>query len=359
MIYFVSIFSLVFLLSFTDFSKKFSNLGTNISIVLLSMLAGFRNVGGKDFETYRFLYDTGLSIGDTEIGYNFLNTLFHNIGISYNIFLFIISLFSIFVLVKALQKISVYPQLSLLLYIGTYFFFYDMVLNRQMIAISLLLWVMFFWEKNKIYSISLLILAFLFHKSIIIVFPFLLIFEFAKNKKYKWMFLFVLGIILALVITPKDLLDIIITNSFTVNNRLSGYILQQENSLIAYNVEIFEYIKLIIMIFIVIPVWKQLYANKKTLIWLFFYFVGAIFLLWSSKYEIMSRLYIYFDLSFIVLFAYCLEAYIHRFSLSDKQFKFCIYFIVGILAIISVCYRAYNFGDFLSEYQFYFMETLV
>lgn len=358
MSYFLSIFSLVFLLSFTDFSKKFNNFGTNLSIILLSMLAGFRNVGGNDFEAYRFLYDTGLSIGDTEVGYNIVNMFFHNIGISYNMFLFIISFFSIFVLVKALQKISVYPKLSLLLYIGTYFFFYNMVLNRQMVAVSLLLWIIFFWERNKIYSLALLVLAFSFHKSVIIVFPFLLLFEFAKNKKLRWLFLFVLGIILALFITPKDMMDGIISSSLTINNRLSGYILQQENSLMSYNVEIFEYIKLIIMFFIIIPICKKLYADKRTSIWLFFYFIGAIFLIWSSKYEIMSRLYIYFDLSFIILFAYCLETYIKKFLLSDKQFKFYVYFIIGIVAIISVCYRAYNFGDFMSEYQFYFMENL-
>lgn len=358
MSYFLLIFSLVFLLSFTDFSKKFNNFGTNISIILLSMLAGFRNIGGNDFEAYRFLYDTGLSIGDTEVGYNIINTFFHNIGISYNMFLFIISFFSIFVLVKAFQKISVYPKLSLLLYIGTYFFFYNMVLNRQMIAISLLLWIIFFWEKNKIYSLALLFLAFSFHKSIIIIFPFLLIFEFAKNKKFRWMFLFVLGIVLALFITPKDIMDRLVSSSLTVNNRLSGYILQQENSLMAYNVEIFEYIKLIIMVTIIIPIWKELYANTKTLIWLFFYFIGAIFLIWGRQYEIMFRLYIYFDLSFIILFTYCLETYIYKFSLSDKEFKIFMYFVIGIIAIISVFYRAYNFGDFLSEYQFYFMETL-
>ena len=233
-----------------------------------------------------------------------------------------------------------------------------MVLNRQMIAISLLLWIIFFWEKNKIYSLALLFLAFSFHKSIIIISPFLLIFEFAKNKKFRWMFLFVLGIVLALFITPKDIMDRLVSSSLTVNNRLSGYILQQENSLMAYNVEIFEYIKLIIMVTIIIPIWKELYANTKTLIWLFFYFIGAIFLIWGRQYEIMFRLYIYFDLSFIILFTYCLETYIYKFSLSDKEFKIFMYFVIGIIAIISVFYRAYNFGDFLSEYQFYFMETL-
>ena len=89
MSYFLLIFSLVFLLSFTDFSKKFNNFGTNISIILLSMLAGFRNIGGNDFEAYRFLYDTGLSIGDTEVGYNIINTFFHNIGISYILLFYI------------------------------------------------------------------------------------------------------------------------------------------------------------------------------------------------------------------------------------------------------------------------------
>ncbi len=361
MIYFLTICSLVFVLSFTDFSQKFGNLGTNISILLLSMLAGFRNIGGKDFAVYRFFYETGLSIGDTEFGYNFINMFFHNIGISYNMFLFIISFASIFLLIKAFQKISIYPKLSLLLYLGTYFFFYNMVLNRQMIAVSLLLWIIFFWDKNKIYSLLLLFIAFSFHKSIIIILPFLFIFDLAKNKKIIWMALLIIGTILAIFITPQNLMDTIFSGDTMISNRLGGYMQSQENSLVLYNVEFFEYIKLLIMIFIIFPIWKILYMNNKIRIWLFFYFVGIIFLIWSSKYEIMFRLFMYFDLSFIILFPYCLQIYVSKFATSSKQIKFAqtlAYSFVGIIAVISICYRAYNFGNFLSEYQFYFMENL-
>ena len=360
MIYILSIYFLVFLLSFTDFSKKYNNLGVNLSIILLSILAGFRHVGGKDFEAYRYLYETGLSIGKTEVGYNLTNTFFHSIGFSYNIFLFIISFISLYILIKSFQKISIYPKLSLLLYMGTYFFFYNMVLNRQMIAVSLLLWIIFLWDKNKIYSLILLFVAFSFHKSIIIILPFLFIFDLAKNKKYIWMFLFIIGTSLALFVTPQNLMDIIFSGETMVNDRIGGYLLRQENNIVSYNVEIFEYIKLLVMILIIIPITKRLYKDIKTSIWLFFYFIGAIFLIWSSKYEIMFRLFMYFDLSFIILLPYCLEIYLSKLFLSKKQskiIKIFVYCLIGVIAISSIYYRASNFSGF-SEYKFYFMENL-
>jgi hypothetical protein len=227
-----------------------------------------------------------------------------------------------------------------------------------MIAVSLLLWIVFLWNNNKIYSLMLLFIAFSFHKSIIIILPFLFIFDLSKNKKFIWLLLSVIGVFFAMFITPQNMMDSLFTENTMVNYRIGGYLLRQEN--ISYNVEIFEYIKLSVMLLIIIPIIKRLYVNIKTSIWLFFYFIGAIFLIWSSKYEIMFRLFMYFDLSFIILLPYCLEIYLSKMFLSKKQskiIKIFVYGLIGIIAVSSIYYRASNFSGF-SEYKFYFMENL-
>ena len=56
MIYFIVIYGIVILLSFMDFSKKLHIWGSCLSVLSLSMLAGWRTMGGIDFEGYRSIY---------------------------------------------------------------------------------------------------------------------------------------------------------------------------------------------------------------------------------------------------------------------------------------------------------------
>ncbi|MFA7675525.1 MAG: EpsG family protein [Endomicrobiia bacterium] len=361
MIYFIVIYIAIIILSFTDFTSKFNKFGTWACIILLSCLAGFRNLGGKDFLTYEQMYETKIFYSGIEKFYIVVNHLFSNLGVSYNVFLFILSFIAILLLISAYQKISYFPKLSLMLYLGTYFFYYNMILNRQMVAVALLLWVIYFWDKNKIYSLVLFLFGFLFHQSIIVILPFLFIFSFIKKGKFLLGFCLTIVLLVALFINPESIMNYIFSSEESiVADRLSGYIMKADGS--NYSVELFEYIKLTVILCIIIPIWKKLFQNAKTSVWLFLYCIGAIFLLWSSKLEIMFRIFMYFDLSFTILIPAAIKIYLSKITLTKSQKNFCIvciYAMVGIIALISILHRITNFdqGSFL-DYKFYFIEYL-
>lgn len=361
MIYFIVIYIAVIILSFTDFSPKFNKFGTWGCIILLSCLAGFRNLGGKDFLIYQQMYETNIFYRGIEEFYILANQLFSSLGFSYNIFLFMLSFIAILLLIMAYTKLSYLPKLSLMLYLGTYFFYYNMVLNRQMVSVALLLWVIYFWDKNKIYSLVFLLVGFLFHKSIIVILPFLFIFNFIKKGKLLWASCLIIGFLGALFINPQSIMNYMFSvEESMLADRLSGYMLRSEVS--SYSVEFFEYIKLGVILCVIIPVWKKLYQDTKTSVWLFLYFIGAIFLVWSYKLEVMFRLFMYFDLSFTILIPAAIKIYLSKISLPKSQKDFsllCAYALVGIIALVSILHRIANFdqGSFL-EYKFYFIEYL-
>jgi len=361
MIYFIVIYIAVITLSFADFTSKFNKFGTWACIILLSCLSGFRNLGGKDFFVYQQMYETNIFYRGIEKFYIIINQLFSNLGVSYNVFLFILSFIAILLLISAYQKISYFPKLSLMFYLGTYFFYYNMILNRQMIAVALLLWVIYFWDKNKIYSFVLLLFGFLFHQSIIVILPFLFIFSFIKKGKILLGFCLITGLLAALFINPQSIMNYIFSGEESiVTNRLIGYMVKAEGS--NYSVELFEYIKLAVILCIIIPVWKKLFQDSKTSVWLFLYCIGAIFLLWSFKFEIMFRIFMYFDLSFTILVPAAIRIYLNKIALTKSQKNFSIllvYIMIGIIALISILHRITNFdqGSFL-DYKFYFIEYL-
>ena len=89
MIYFLTIYSLVALLSLTDFIPKWRKAGAFFCVLLLSMLAGWRTMGGSDFFIYQDIYyGLGLNYFSAEAGYAFLSNIFSLMGLSFNGFLF-------------------------------------------------------------------------------------------------------------------------------------------------------------------------------------------------------------------------------------------------------------------------------
>lgn len=360
MIYFLTIYSAVAALSFTDFIPKLRKFGALMCIILLAMLAGWRNMGGSDFYVYQDIY-YGLTLNymSAEAGYAIINNLFSGLGFSYNAFLFVYSLAAISIMVIFLEKHVKYPKFALLFYMACYFFFYNMVLNRQMLCMSMSLWVIYFWDKNKLYSLLCLLTGFLFHQSIIVLLPLLLVFEVLKHTKgiKYWLLFFVAAIGFTALINPQRLLGFMasLPGLSSMSARLLNYL---ENAGGEYSLNIVEYIKMGLALIIILPFIKKILADKGNHIWAFFYFFGIIFLFWTRNIEILFRVFAYFDLSLLVLIPYAVNIVANRFSPSQrKPFLILTYAAVGALSIMAILYRAANFGDgsFFS-YQFYFMD---
>lgn len=359
MIYFLTIYSAVAALSLTDFIPKWRKWGAFLCILLLSMLAGWRTMGGKDFFIYQDIYyGLGLNYFSSEMGYAFINNIFSAIGFSFNGFLFFYSLVSIALLVLFLEKHSLYPKFSLLIYMGCYFFFYNMVLNRQMFCMSLALWTIYWWDKNNFYSLLCLLIGMSFHQSLFALLPFLLVYEVLRHTRGTkcWVAFFFVFIAATVFISPEKSVSIIgdIPGLSFVSGRLLNYM---EHNSEFYTLDVMEYVKLLFVLPVLFFFLKKLIREKTMHIWLFMYFCGVIFLLWTRNIEILFRIFAYLDLSLLVLLPFCIKLFTASFLPKQRTLLLLgIYMLTGLLAIGAILYRTAHFehGIFWS-YYFYFL----
>lgn len=360
MIYFLAIYSAAAALSFTDFSPKLRRVGAFFCIILLAMLAGWRNMGGSDFYIYQDIY-YGLQLNymSSEAGYALLNNLFSFLGFSFNGFLFFYSLISIAVLVAFLERHVTYPKFALLFYMACYFFFYNMVLNRQMLCMSLALWVVYFWDKNKPLSLIWLFTGFFFHQSIIVLLPFLFAYEVLKRTKgiKCWAAFFILFIAVTAALSPLQFISLVssVPGLSFISGRTLGYL---ERASGTYSLNVVEYIKMAAALMIILPFIKRIWASRENRIWLFLYFSGVILLFWTRNVEILFRIFVYFDLSLLVLIPLALNIFILRIpKVQRKSLLVLIYGFIGLLTIGAILYRTAKFGDgAFWSYQFYFLD---
>ena len=359
MIYFLIIYLTIAFLSLTDFIPKWRKLGAFLCIVLLAMLAGWRTMGGKDFFMYQDIYyGLALNYFSSEIGYVIANNFFANTGLSFNAFLFVYSFISIFLLVTFLEKHSLYPKWALLIYLGCYFFFYNMVLNRQMICMPLALWTIYWWDRNRLYSILCLLLGMSFHQSLFALLPFLLVYEFLKHTsgiRY-WLSFFILFALTVILCSPQKAAIILgqLPGLGFISERLLGYL---EKNSIYYTLDPVEYVKLLCIVPLLLFFFKKIIKEKLMRIWLFIYFCGVFFLLWTRNIEILFRVFAYFDISLLILLPFCIKIFTNAFLPKQRNILLLgIYILTGVLAIGAILYRTANFSNGIFwAYQFYFL----
>lgn len=115
-------------------------------LLSLAIICGARDgVLGYDFVVYKSYFDNILSdrnIYNYEIGYFWLNNIFHMGGLSFHILLFFISFFfhfSLFVILfKLKDKVGINPGWVLFFYVTSgFYFWHSYTLLRQSIAISI------------------------------------------------------------------------------------------------------------------------------------------------------------------------------------------------------------------------------
>lgn len=145
-----------------------------IVIIFLSCIEGLRNETGTDWMPYQDqFYNSNyyIYISNFEKGYLYIVDFFKEyISKDYNIFLFILTLFKNIVTYTIIFNLSEYSFLTIALY-------YSLTLgimgaNRQLIALSFSAYSLKkIFDKRYCQSIISFLLGFLFHKSIILIFP--------------------------------------------------------------------------------------------------------------------------------------------------------------------------------------------
>lgn len=157
-------------------------------VVILILYSGLRYYYGFDYENYLVHFNEINSINDVlnttfEKGYSLLVYLFKLLGLGFNTFLLFISFTSIKLKTAVFKKLSVLPDVSLLLYFLLFYVFNDVEQIRHGISIGFCFYsIIYFLEdnpKSKIYSFLLIVLGILFHISALLFIPV----YFLKDKK--------------------------------------------------------------------------------------------------------------------------------------------------------------------------------
>ncbi len=182
---------IVLLLLFSFFDDKFSSIQKTLVLIFCLMmwwfLESFRWESGTDFYNYYNNFDglrlNHISTDRFELGYNllvlfcrdYLKCTFYVFNALYYFFIFLLYFFSIR---KAVQNSMLFLFILFCFAIGL------MGSTRQLMAVSIMFFAsVYFLEKKKVWFIACILLASLFHRTIIVCLIFV---AFNHNIKYKY-----------------------------------------------------------------------------------------------------------------------------------------------------------------------------
>ncbi len=151
-------------------NKKMFNIAAT---VLVFAFIGLRDTSvGADTKVYSKLYYTNYDWGEKEFGYTLLTKFFNELGVSFNIFLIIISIFCGICFYVFIQKYSDNYIFSIILFVAIGNFTMFLTGLRQTIAISIIvLAIMAMLERKWYFFFPLVLFASIFHYSSIIFLP--------------------------------------------------------------------------------------------------------------------------------------------------------------------------------------------
>ena len=169
MVHFILILSAIFAFS------KYKNIRlTGLGFFLLSAFAALRYDYGNDYNSYRRAYDairSGESMFKNEILYGFLN----KISPSFHILIAITAIFFVWVVYRLVKKqlIGVYQGMAVLIFvINPYLFLMNLSAIRQCIAMCIfIIATKYIQERNVVKYLLLILLASMFHTSVLVLLP--------------------------------------------------------------------------------------------------------------------------------------------------------------------------------------------
>lgn len=140
--------------------------GVFITLVMLTLVA-IRYKVGTDWPAYYDFYVYGAD--NTELGYHFINNLFADFNIHYNVFLLFINTISLLLIFFSLKKHAIYLGFPLLLFFCELFLYFNFSGIRQGLAISFTMFsVRYILNRSFLKFLMLVIIAACFHITAVI-----------------------------------------------------------------------------------------------------------------------------------------------------------------------------------------------
>ncbi|WP_432712744.1 EpsG family protein [Pedobacter sp.] len=334
-------------LEITSIPRVYKSVLLICSFFLLWFIAGLKFEMGGDWPSYRefFLYVEPLeqvlttksptfTYSYMEQGYKVLNSVIKSLGGSMQVVFFIIAFFNALLFFKGLQLYGVYPVLGALIYYSSVYFPLDMIAIRQAVAVQLFFISLYFIYQRRFWPYFLLVtIAFLFHRSAILLYP--LYFVLHKewgNKLYLLLFLFSACIFFLQVHWMTGLLN-------WVADQMGGHtssIIKMYLSSNTYGVNRVLSVGVLInflLFFLYMIHRKQLKQYRFYPIFFNLFLINVVvFFVFYEFIEISNRYRFYFLLSNVILLPYLITLY------KDVYFKAVTY--VGIVAFSFLYGRA-------------------
>lgn len=293
-------------------------------------IMAFRYNIGKDFGNYQYIFKTilqkkELKSMEVETGFYYLNKIVSIISDNTQSIFIVVAFIMLILFISGFKKNSRGLIVQLAVFMGAGYYFYAMNIMRQYLAISMICASFYLLEKEKyIKFLLILILASLFHQSVLIWIPIIFIVKITSDKLFyigtltvafilKVGYKKIIGILTAYIPYAKYFID----NSAFIQERVSWYnVLITAMVLLAYLVKKDRIIKINL-------------KNKERIKYVWIMFLAYIFL--NNMGDSIIRLV----LNFFFLIPSLISDFIETF---DNKVKILMKMLIVIFMLILMCF---------------------
>ena len=270
-----------------------------LAIIILSIFGGTRLIG-LDYDVYEIHFNIIPTITkykwtdpSIEIGYEILASICKSIYNSFHLFLIFFTALTITLMFWLCYKYSPYPLLSFFMFFSYSFFPQVMGQMRQPLAIILAFIIsipLFLKSKKTLSCIALIFIAFLFHKSILFLIPFIIVSDKILSNKT----IVILSTIAIACYTLSNLVSqfliSLIPSNFYLHDAVIAY-LTYKSMAVTFSMGMLERIAMVTILFYYSHKYG-LYQSKQPLrLFINMYFIGVClyFAFISTSAEFASR----------------------------------------------------------------------
>lgn len=312
----------------------------NIGLLLILLVSGLRYMHG-DYGTYEMGYNEGIDVGG-DWGYYQIQLFGKKIGLSFQVFVFLISLLAVYSYKKAF-KISTFPNFCLVVILGKIFTLYAMSGIRQFIAMAICWWaIKILLEKQKILLfIAMTAIAYSLHASALIILPIVLFYK----RKFSYVTALII-IIVALIIGFSSMAFFASSADFSdlVNERLAGYLSASDNT---ETMNVLNYFENFLFLFLALIARKE--AVKKVPYYDFFLYLFIIycaFLIAGGNVGIIKRLRDYYVIAYAFIVPGIFYLFKEKVAQNITRLLFIAYFIFLFFRSLTVYDSAFHEDEY-------------
>lgn len=309
----------------------------SFGLILYLLVVGLRYWHG-DYGTYEMAFNTGEDVGG-DAGYYFAQLLFSEIGVSFQVFVFVITAVSVYAFRQAF-RLTLWPSFALTIVLGKLFTLYAMSGIRQYIAIAVSWWAVsvLLYNKNRMLFLLLGLLATSFHGSAIIVLPL----YFVRNLRFNFHNLFVILLFSYFFGAPLMKYVAVSSSSDFIDERFASYVLSD-----AGGMNLINYFENFLFLGLAVLLRKKVIRKIPYYDFFLYMFVFyCAFLLAGNEVGIVKRLRDYYVFAYAII----VPAFIYLFE--DVRYKqICkfvtiAYFIFLMFRSLTVYDMPFDAGDY-------------